>query len=68
MGTGMEEGYGPYSSSHVEVLVRIESSLIFSRFDMDVDGLINVVRSTEDSEIGPLERCILARTMVFVAE
>jgi hypothetical protein len=52
----------------VEVLVRIESSLIFSRFDMDVDGLINVVRSTEDSEIGPLERCILARTMVFVAE
>lgn len=51
IGTGMEEGYGPYSSSHVwvaDVLVEWECS---TRFDMDVDGLISDVKSTEESEM-----------------
>lgn len=51
MGTGMEEGYGPYSSLHVTSLVDLARSFSAARLVIDVDGLMSVVRSTEDSDV-----------------
>ena len=46
VGMGMEEGYGPYSSRQVGSLSFSEMA---ERLGMEVEGLIRVVRSTEDS-------------------
>ena len=51
MGTGIEDGYGPYKSAHVVSFVWTCFSFSAFKFVMDVDGLINVVRSTEDSVV-----------------
>ena len=51
MGTGIDEGYGPYKSAHVVSFVWACFSFSAVKFVIDVDGLINVVRSTEDSVV-----------------
>lgn len=45
VGTGMEEGYGPYSSRQVGSLESVETE---ARLGMDVEGLMRVVRSTDE--------------------
>ena len=51
MGTCIDEGYGPYKSAHVVSFVWACFSFSAVKFVIDVDGLINVVRSTEDSVV-----------------
>ena len=44
----MDDGYGPYSSSQVWLAASLST---VSKLEREVDGLMRVVRSTEESVI-----------------